>query len=165
MKKLLYVIAVALCMVACESNTPNGGSITKGDYEDLGLTSGTKWKVVNELNPQDQGNGFYTYDGGIDAFGKNIPTKEQWTELVNECTWIWTGMGYKVLGPNGKSITLPASGYRGVDGNVYYVNTVGYYWSSMSDGAENAWGLYFNSGKVHLGNNNRRFGLSVRLVK
>ena len=49
MKKLLYVIAVALCMVACESNTPNGGSITKGDYEDLGLTSGTKWKVVMNL--------------------------------------------------------------------------------------------------------------------
>ena len=164
MKKLFLCLAV-LCMVACENNTPEGGSTTKGDYVDLGLTSGTKWKTVNEHNPQDIENGFYTYDEALEAFGKNLPTKEQWMELVNECTWTWSGMGYKVTGSNGKSITLPAAGYRITGGYMYGVGLYGYYWSSTPYDSELAWFLVFQGGEVRMTENGRSNGQSVRLVK
>lgn len=161
MKKLLYVIAAALCLVACEKNTLGSGSTVKGDFVDLGLTSGTKWKVVNELNPQDSEHGFYTYDEAVSAFGENLPTKEQWMELVNECTWKWTGMGYKVIGSNGNSITLPAAGIQG----GFYVGSDGYYWSSATNGSEYAWYLHFGSNYMEMQSDARRYGRSVRLVR
>ena len=163
MKKIMYVIAMALCLMACEKNS-EGGSSTKGDYVDLGLTSGTKWKTANEMNPNDE-NGFYDYDLAMSLFEKNMPSKEQWMELVNECTWTWTGMGYRVTGVNNKSIVLPAAGYRVCDGIVYFVGSHGYYWSSTPDGPENAWSLYFNSGKVDMNDGSRCSGRSVRLVR
>lgn len=164
MKKLLYVIVAALCLVACEKNTPEGGSTTKGDYVDLGLTSGTKWKAANERNPQDPENGFYTYDEALGSFGNNLPTNEQWMELVNECTWTWTGMGYKIIGSNGNSITLSAAGYYNTYG-VSYVGSRGFYWSSTPNGSESAWHLYFESNTVNIYGSSRSFGYSVRLVR
>ena len=162
MKKILYVITAALCLVACENNTPEGGST----YVDLGLSSGTKWKTANEQKPQDQENGFYTYDEAVDSFGINLPTKEQWEELVNECTWTWTGMGYKVIGSNGNSITLPAAGSRDCSGSVGFVGRGGFYWSSTPDGSECAWSLHFYSDEVGTYLNYYRCGgLSVRLVR
>lgn len=167
MKKLLYVIAAALCLVACERNTPGDSTTTpttKGDYVDLGLSSGTKWKSSNEMNPDDE-NGFYDYDWAMSLFEKNMPTKEQWMELVNECKWIWTGMGYRVTGVNNNSIVLPAAGYRTCDGGVYLVGSYGYYWSSVPHGSEVAWGLHFDSGTVNMSNGGRCYGRSVRLVR
>ena len=164
MKKLLDVIAAALCLVACEKN-PDGGSSTKGDYVDLGLSSGTKWKSSNEMNPDDE-NGFYDYDLAMSLFEKNMPTKEQWMELVNECQWTWTGMGYRVTGVNNNSIVLPAAGSRDCGGgSVSGVGWGGNYWSSVPDGSGRAWHLYFNSGGVHMIDNPRCLGHSVRLVR
>ncbi len=159
----MYVIAAALCLVACEKN-PDGGSSTKGDYVDLGLTSGTKWKTQNEQNTYDYYN-LFDYETAISEFGSNLPTKEQWEELRAYCHWEWTGSGCKVTGPNGKEIFLPAAGYRYCDGSVYGVGSGGYYWSSTPNGSEYAWCLYFGSGGVNMGSNNRCYGLSVRLVR
>lgn len=163
MKKIMYVIAMALCLMACEKNS-EGGSSTKGDYVDLGLPSGTKWKTANEMNPNDE-NGFYDSDLAMSLFEKNMPSKEQWMELVNECTWTWTGMGYRVTGVNNKSIVLPAAGYRELNGSVFNMGLCGYYWSSTPDGSENAWYLYFYSGKVGMDDGSRCSGRSVRLVR
>ena len=52
-------------------------------------------------------------------------------------------MGYKIVGPSGKSISLPAAGYRNRSGGVYGVGSGGYYWSSTPSGSELAWLLYF----------------------
>ncbi len=165
MKKLLLFFA-ALCLVACNGNDPVGGSTSKGDYVDLGLTSGTKWKVVNELNPQDSEHGFYTYDEAVSAFGENLPTKEQWMELVNECTWKWTGMGYKVIGSNGNSIILPAAGYHDdFYDAVTRVGQVGRYWSSNPAGSQSAWALSLGADNIGVGSYTRIAGYSVRLVK
>lgn len=45
-----------------------------------------------------------------------MPTIEEMQELINKCTWEWTQIeginGYKVTGPNGQSIFLPASLYN-----------------------------------------------------
>lgn len=51
--------------------------------------------------------------------GWRMPTKEEIIELCEQCTWAWTVLngvnGYKVVGPNGNSIFLPAAGYIGED--------------------------------------------------
>lgn len=134
-------------------------SVAQG-YTDLGLPSGTIWKNFNAT-------GFYTYDEAVSQFGNRLPTKEQWEELKAECQWSWTGSGYKVTGPNGNSISLPAAGYRSCNGGVGYVGSRGDYWSSAPYGSERAWSLYFSSGSVRVynGNGRRCGGQSVRLVQ
>ena len=74
--------------------------------------------------------------------------------------------GRKVTGPNGKSIFLPAAGYRGgtypADGGYN-----GVYWSSSlyTDGPDSAWGIDFYSDDVGgLFSGYREYGLSVRPV-
>lgn len=128
-------------------------------YVDLGLQSGTLWKDKNEYG------GFYTYDQAMAKFGSNLPTKEQFEELKNSCEWTWNGSGYKVVGPNGNSIVLPAAGCRYCNGSVYGVRSSGDYWSSSPDGSGSAWKLYFNSGGVEMSSINRCYGYSVRLVQ
>ena len=55
-----------------------------------------------------------------------MPTTEQLKELIDKCTWEFTGSGYKVTGTNGNSIFLPAAGYR--FGEKWYGNgNAGYY--------------------------------------
>ena len=127
-------------------------------YVDLGLSSGTYWKETNE-------SGFYNYDNAVSKFGDKLPTKEQFVELKNECEWTWTGNGYKVTGPNGGSIMLPAAGFRDCDGDVYSVGTFGRYWSSTPVDSDLAWNLYFYSREFYISYYPRCFGLSVRLVQ
>ena len=161
MKKLLYVLATALCLVACEKNT-EGGSSTKGDYVDLGLASGTQWKNVNEMNPNDA-QGFYTYDEAMSLFEKNLPTYKQLEELRVYCIWTWMGNGYKVEGPNGESIFLPAAGCRRYDGTV---GSGGNYWSAtLFWDSKSVYRLDFYSGGVEMAHSSRDWGLSVRLVR
>ena len=129
------------------------------DYVDLGLPSGTLWKRQNE-------SGLYTYEQAINRFGSKLPERHHYVELKNECTWIWIDdYGYKVVGPNGNSITLPAAGYRYCDGDVHYVGMDGYYWSSTPDDSDTAWSLFFYSVGGNMNNYYRCSGQSVRLVQ
>ena len=45
-----------------------------------------------------------------------IPTAGEWQELIDKCTWTWTSYngvnGYRITGPNGSNIFLPAAGDR-----------------------------------------------------
>jgi hypothetical protein len=129
-------------------------------YVDLGLPSGTLWKDQNEIA------GLYTYEQAMEKFGNELPTKEQLEELQTSCRWTWTGSGYRVEGPNGETITLPADGRRfGATGTVYFAGSDGGYWSSTPSGAEEAWDLHFTSEEVNMSVYGRRSGLSVRLVR
>ena len=133
---------------------------TKEDYVDLGLRSGTLWKSQNE-------EGFYTYEDAINEFGGKLPTKELFDELKSDCQWTWTGNGYRVTGPNGNSIVLPASGFhKKYKGDVNNMGEVGFYWSSKCLNGRAAWSLYFKSGKVAIFEmGGLSDSLSVRLVK
>ena len=133
-------------------------SIAPTGYVDLGLPSGTLWKDKNE-------NGFFTYDEAVSRFGSSLPSKERLEELNSECKWEWYGSGYKVTGPNGNSIMLPASGYRGCDGGVGLVGSYGGCWSSTPKDSDDTWCLAFISGGVYVGGGRRCNGLSVRLVQ
>ena len=134
-------------------------AVLESQYVDLGLPSGTLWKDQNETG------GFYTYDRAMAKFGSSLPTKEQLEELKNSCRWTWTGNGYRVEGPSGESITLPAAGYRNCSGRVYDAGSYGVYWSSTPDGSENAWYLGFHSSRVDMDFRSRCYGRSVRLVR
>lgn len=96
-----------------------------------------------------------------------MPTKDELSELKNECTWRWTTqndvIGYKVTGPNGNHIFLPAAGYRDF---LYpnYFGSQGYYWSSSLDEDPHGWYLFFNSSHRHLLGHHRYYGHTVRAV-
>jgi hypothetical protein len=78
-----------------------------------------------------------TFDAATVHWGSTwrIPTKEEMEELIINCsrTWItsYNGVnGYRMTGPNGNSIFLPAAGRQYED--RYIGETNGYYWSATS---------------------------------
>ena len=97
-----------------------------------------------------------------------MPTKAEQDELRTNCTWEWTSLngvnGYKVTGPNGNSIFLPAAGYRyGTD--VYDRGTLGFYWSgSLNSYSFTACYLDFSDSDYDWSSFDRYYGLSVRPV-
>lgn len=97
-------------------------------YVDLGLLSGTLWKSSNE-------EGYYTQDEADMLYGGKLPSEHNFQELIDQCTWRWTGDGYRIIGKNGNSIFLPADGfYRKEDGirgrheRLINVGSHGSYW-------------------------------------
>lgn len=148
MKKL--IVLSILCFTVLSIHAQN--------FIDLGLPSGTKWKKVNEA-------GFYTYDEAVSKFSDQLPSQTQCEELINECVWEWNGNGYKVTGPNGNSITLPAAGIRNCYDSTLNVGSYGSYWSSTPKGSNNALAIDFDSGGVYRGSDYRCYGISVRLVE
>ena len=82
-----------------------------------------------------------------------MPTKEEQDELRTECKWEWTKLngvnGYKVIGPNGNSIFLPAAGCM-YNSDLYNVGSDGYYWSCSLDAGypSGAYGVDFRSDYV-----------------
>ena len=101
-----------------------------------------------------------------------MPTDAEFEELCKKCKWTWTSQGghkgYKVTGPNGKSIFLPAAGWR--DGTVTSCEGEdGSYWSSSYRPLStlysgDARSLYFYRRNHCTSNINRRNGRSVRPV-
>jgi hypothetical protein len=129
------------------------------EYIDLGLSSGTLWKSVNEED-------FYNHSTAMKKFGNQLPEKQHFVELKKECQWIWKdNYGYKVIGPNGNSILLPAAGSRSFNGDLTNVGTHGFYWSSTLDGSVQAWGLGIISNAVTIINYYTPSCLSVRLIQ
>ena len=139
---------------------------SKGDstYIDLGLPSGTKWKISNETYPKRR----YTYDDAIQRFGNKLPSSEQFYELMNFCKWDWDEEqeGYNVEGLNGNSIFIPADGWCDENGKVVY-EFGNQYWSSTPDerGYDQAWSFYFDSHCSEFELNDWHFKFSVRLIK
>ena len=99
-----------------------------------------------------------------------IPTNAEWTELVDSCTWEWSSLygenGFRVIGPNGNSIFLPAAGYRS-ERSLNSRGDRGYYWAScLSSRSEGASALHFLSDYLinDLSGSSRYCGLSIRPV-
>ena len=99
-----------------------------------------------------------------------MPTKEDWDELKEHCTWYWrteNGVdGRLVTGKNGNSIFLPAAGIR-LHAYISNVNWVGYYLSSSlpSNAPLTMWNVILDYDKVFIGYGYERYkGLTVRPV-
>ena len=126
---------------------------------------------ANVENLPDDISGNAQYDTASANWGGTwrMPTVAEFEELCNKCKWTWTSQGrhkgYKVTGPNGNSIFLPAAGWRdGTDSN--YVGEYGYYWSGTLSSSDSGYArdLGFNSSGHGTRNNGRRFGRTVRPV-
>lgn len=147
--------------------TTTKSSYTKSNSVTYGLS-------ISELESRGiigaDGNLTAAYDAATANWGDKwrMPTLDEMKELINQCTWEWTTQngvnGYKVTGPNGNSIFLPAAGYRG-DTSLDYAGSDGYYWSATPDSdspyayAHDFYGDYYgwDSG-------GRDYGVTVRPV-
>lgn len=79
------------------------------------------------------------YDAATISWGNDwcMPTKSQWDELITKCNWEWTTSnnhkGWKITGPSGQSIFLPAAGwYLGKYGNSISEKYCKYWSSTLS---------------------------------
>lgn len=126
---------------------------------DLGLPSGTLWgdRNVGASGPIDHGklyswgdvtekDEFHEYDyknkpkvsqirgTKYDVAAKLhahwvTPSKKEFQELIDNCKWVRTKLGCKIIGPNGNSIFLPYAG-RSYSAVPEYVGQYAYYWTS-----------------------------------
>ncbi len=146
-----------------------------GNYYAWGETS-TKSKYTSD-NSRTHGknmrdiSGNSTYDVARSNWGGSwrLPTKREMEELKDKCTWTWTSQsgvkGYKVTGPNGNSIFLPAAGNCDWSSRND-VGEDGYYWSSTPNESytDCAYYLRFDSGCHFVYWINRFLGRTVRPV-
>ena len=103
--------------------------------------------------------------------GWRIPTKEEWQELLDHTTNIWTTQngvnGRLFTASNGNSLFLPAAGRRWVDG-LDDAGNEGDYWSSSlrTDNPYGAWLFnFFGSNYTYVNGSDRHYGQSVRAVR
>ena len=110
----------------------------------------TKYNEIDKLTllqPED--------DAATANLGENYrtPTKEDWQELVEECTW-WVATKkneynntvidyWKVVGPNGNFIILPSTGWY--DGDVWKDNVSGYQSASLMNTSNAYFIRWFNN--------------------
>ncbi|MCD7721081.1 MAG: protein kinase [Prevotellaceae bacterium] len=98
-----------------------------------------------------------------------LPTKSEIDELKDECEWRYIKKngheGYKVTGPNGNSIFLPAAGHC-LWTSLYWDGDHGYYWSATPDESDtrDAYELDICSLYSSQCDASRSNGLSVRAV-
>jgi hypothetical protein len=121
-----------------------GEVYTKSEYFEI--NSRTNGKSMSDIS----GNSIYDVARAKWGGSWRMPTKAELEELDSKCEWQWITLngnkGYKVTGPNGNSIFLPATGYR-FDLLLYNAKEDGYYWSSTpyESDDDNAYGMFFYS--------------------
>ncbi len=159
----------ATCNVGASLPEEYGDYYAWGEIETKGKYSQFKSKTYGKRMSDVSGNS--TYDVARAKWGGSwrIPTKVEFEELREKCTWQLITKngknGYKVTGPNGNSIFLPAAGYR--DGSsLYHAGWNAYCWSStpLESGDNYACSLYFRSSGHNVNWDPRCYGQSVRPV-
>ncbi len=110
------------------------------------------------------------YDVAYVKWGKDwrMPTQSEIRELCDECSWLWTSVnginGYKVTGPNGNSIFLPAAGYW-IDSDIESRGSEGRFWTGTLMEKGYSYYLYFEDGNQECDYSHRSYGRTIRPVK
>lgn len=120
------------------------------------------------------------YDAAYSQSGGKyrMPTRAEMQELIDRCTItneIVNGVdGFRVTGPNGNSIFMPASGYKYYNDYLFasddsHNNRCGFYWTSEPYGGNTsryAYSLVLGTDGIRIINNSYRFaGLAIRPVE
>ncbi len=130
------------------------------DDEGYGSFGFADYKTILEAND----------DAATVNWGGNwrTPTDVELQELFDRCTLVWMTQngvdGCKVIGPNGKSIFLPAAGKR--EGNTSWsVGTDCFYWANSLENTPD-WAFYMNiyDDYFSIEGHDRYYGCSVRPV-
>ena len=101
--------------------------------------------------------------------GWRMPLYDEMDELCTQCTWEWEtvegSQGYRITGPNGNSIFLPAAG-RYVEDVQSYTNFSGLYWLGECVDKQASYNLLFDLDLHTCYCSDYRFhGLTIRAVK
>jgi hypothetical protein len=113
------------------------------------------------------------YDAASSIWGDGwrMPTNGEMKELIEECSWTRTEQdgveGYKVTGPNGNSIFLPATGYN-MSIWVDNCNSGGHYWTSTpsAEWEDGSYALYWYYGSsASLSDRSKTNGFAIRPVR
>jgi len=101
----------------------------------------TRYNISSEYGIVDNKTSFRDYDYEDDAARAKwagewrMPSKADWDELNEKCTWTWTGLngvsGYRVSGPSGESIFIPAAGMR-AKSSIIHSGEGNYYSSDLA---------------------------------
>ena len=99
----------------------------------------------------------------------NMPTTDQYQDLINGTTYTWTtlngknGMKFTSKKDSSKYIFLPAGGrYQSLE--LVNKNVVGSYWTTTYNSVSRAYYMSFNSTSTSMGASNRYGGDSVRAI-
>ena len=139
----------------------NGSETTLTKY----CTDGSYGTVDNKTQLELSDDAAYANWGN----GWRMPTRAEFTELYEQCTWTWTtenGInGYKVTSKsNGNSIFLPVTGLR-YESSLRGVGDYGYYRSSsMGKQSLDTWIIQINASEMGMYDGTRHTGMSVRPV-
>ncbi len=124
------------------------------EFIDLGLPSGNLWATENEVG--ENGQPLYaTYDEAVKQFGENLPTRDDWQELLDNVPHLWDKErnGLLFVARNGKELFLSAQGLLGC------------YWSATAYDLYDAYGLLFSSNEAFTDYFYRDYERAVRLVQ
>lgn len=174
----------AACNLGAVAPTGYGGHYLYGETTEMSdYTLENDIFYIEKATKKLKISGKSKYDAATASWGDGwrIPTAEELYELADKCDWRWTKQGghngYKVTGPNGVSIFLPASGCcgwktspeDGIAGNIENRGKYGYYLSSELDRDDymrrSVSILYFFSNHFTIGPEPRfLIGMSIRPV-
>ena len=190
----MKAVAASMLMMTVMCTAGCSKSYDSKDYVDLGLPSGLLWgtRNVGAESSEDYGSYFLSGDAtpksvsnrdtyvtlksGDDAAtaswgdGARTPTVDEWQELSEHCTFVWTTLngvnGIRLTGSNGNSLFLPAAGCRAND-MLVYAGDYGYYLSSTLDTHHQnyAWCFHFYPDFANMTSGNMDFAFSVRPVR
>ena len=164
----------ATCNVGADSPEKYGNLYAWGEVntksECTSETNKTYEKKIEDIS------GNSRYDVARAEWGSSwrMPTNDEFEELNWWCKWLWTTMegknGYKVIGPNGNTLFLPAAGIQ-IESHISLAGIQGEYWSSRPieeydpypDNTYASYMLFYESAH-EIRSISRYFGLSVRPV-
>ena len=149
-----------------------------------GLTTGAWCYYNNDPTTEATYGKFYNWyavndSRGLAPIGYHVPTDAEWTTLTDYLGGDFIAGGKMKetgtlhwLTPNTEATNesaftgLPA-GYRQSNGTSISVGYYGYWWSSSENGTTNAWNryLFFYDSIAEREANDKKFGMSVRLIK
>ncbi len=148
-----------------------GETTTKSTYTDSNSLiygkSKSELQSAGIINPY--GNLTLSHDAARANWGGTwrMPTKKEQEELKARCTWTWTSYdgntGYKVTGPNGRSIFVPAAGFR-FGSSLDLASKFGNYWGASGSRGSYAYCFYFYSDTRGVDWRSISYGRSVRPV-
>lgn len=165
----------ATCNIGARSPEDYGGYFAWGEIEEKDTYSWNTYKYCSGSSSTCENIGDNIsgtqYDVAQSAWGNpwTMPTKEEISELLTHCDWVWTAengiKGFKVFGDNGNYIFLPAAGVKSTslksNGTYGFYRTATLYKNKTSS---EVWELNLTSSKKSLSHSSKYYGESVRAV-
>ena len=157
----------ATCNVGASNPSDNGSYFAWGETSTKSEYTKENSKTYNLKIGKIGGNA--SYDAARVQWGYpwRLPTKAEMKELLNKCQWQWMTQdgknGYKITGPNGNSIFLPAAG-RWMGAHLVNEDNFSFYWSSNPDGKKHAKSIFCHGIYQYINEWVRYDGCSIRPV-